>query len=227
MGASSTASASTATRAASPGPRSTRSVGGSKLRRPDGQTHSDGVVLTTVGSDANGPTVGDSSAMRAQLARGVVIVLGFASLSLAGYARFAPLSAPETQLQLPGTVVLDVHGNVLERDGGSGMRIPVGLGSVAPRMLQATISAEDRRFQQHPGVDPLAIARAAITSGSQPSGASTITQQLARRLYLADDASPLAVRKAHEALVALQLERSEEHTSELQSQSNLVCRLLL
>src|SRR2546428_14190012 len=138
MGASSTASASMATRAASPGPRSTRSGGASNLRGRAGQTHSDGVVLTTVGSDANGPTVGDSSAMRAQLARGVVIVLGFASLSLAGYARFAPLSAPETQLQLPGTVVIDAHGNVLERDGRSGMRIPIQLGSVAPRRLQET-----------------------------------------------------------------------------------------
>ena len=155
--------------------------------------------------------------MHAQLARGVVIALGFASLSLAGYARFAPLDAPEARGSVPGTVVLDAHGNVLERDGRSGMRIPVGLGSVAPRMLQATISAEDRRFQQHPGVDPLAIARAAITSDSQPSGASTITQQLARRLYLADDASALAVRKAHEALVALQLEatRSKREILEL------------
>src|SRR5216117_1197869 len=155
--------------------------------------------------------------MHAQLARGVVIALGFASLSLAGYARFAPLDAPEARGSVPGTVVLDAHGNVLERDGRSGMRIPIGLRSVAPRMLQATISAEDRRFQVHPGIDPLAIARAAITSDSQPSGASTITQQLARRLYLADDASALAVRKAHEALVALQLEatRSKREILEL------------
>src|SRR2546430_8890872 len=172
MVAPATAPAPTATRAALPCPRSARSAGASRFRRPDGQTHSDGVVLTTVGSGANGPTVGDSSAMRAQLARGVVIVLGCASLSLAGYARFVPLSAPEAQLQLPGTVVLDAHGNVLERDGRSGMRIPIGLGSVAPRMLQATISAEDRRFQQHPGVDPLAVARAARTSGSPPARAS-------------------------------------------------------
>src|SRR5437870_3266771 len=155
--------------------------------------------------------------MHAHLARGVVIALGFASLSLAGYARFAPPDPPEARGSVPGTVVLDAHGNVLERDGRSGMRIPIGLGSVAPRMLQATISAEDRRFQQHPGVDPLAIARAAITSDSQPSGASTITQQLARRLYLAGDASPLAVRKAREALVALQLEanRSKREILEL------------
>src|SRR2546426_543819 len=132
-------------------------------------------------------------------------------------ARFAPLDVPAARGTVPGTVVLDAHGNVLERDGRSGMRIPIRLGSVAPRMLQATISAEDRRFQQHPGVDPLAIARAAITFGSHPSGASTITQQLARRLYLADDASALAVRKAHEALVALQLEatRSKREILEL------------
>ncbi|HEV8470432.1 MAG TPA: transglycosylase domain-containing protein [Candidatus Limnocylindria bacterium] len=155
--------------------------------------------------------------MRARLARGVVIALGFASLSLVTYARFAPLEPPESRGTVPGTVVLDARGNVLERDGRSGMRIPIGIGSVAPLMLQATISAEDRRFQQHPGVDPVAIARAALTSGSQPSGASTITQQLARRLYLADDASPLAARKAHEALVALQLEanRSKRQILEL------------
>jgi penicillin-binding protein 1C len=155
--------------------------------------------------------------MRAQLARGVVIALGFASLSLAGYARFAPLEPPELRGALPGTLVLDARGNVLERDGRSGLRIPIALGSVAPRMLQATIAAEDRRFQQHPGLDPVSIARAALTAGSQPSGASTITQQLARRLYLSDDASPRAARKAHEALVALQLEanRSKREILEL------------
>src|SRR5437762_5577626 len=102
--------------------------------------------------------------------RVLVIVVGFFALSLTAFARFAPLDAPETRGTVPGTVVLDAHGNVLERDGRSGMRIPIAVGSVAPRMLQATISAEDRRFQVHPGIDPLAIARAALTSGSQPSG---------------------------------------------------------
>ena len=102
--------------------------------------------------------------------------------------------------------MLDATGTVLERDQADGLRIPVGLDRIAPRMLQATISAEDRRFLTHFGIDPAAIARAALNAGSQPSGASTITQQLARRLYLADTAEPLAVRKAHETLLALQLE---------------------
>src|SRR5712691_1011667 len=142
--------------------------------------------------------------MRAS-ARALVIAVGFVSLSLTGYARFAPLDAPESRGVVPGTVVLDAHGNVLERDTSAGLRIPTTIDRVAPRMLQATISAEDRRFLQHFGVDPVAIARA-LANSSAPSGASTITQQLARRLYLTDDASPLVVRKAHEALIALQLE---------------------
>src|SRR5437660_563341 len=153
-------------------------------------------------------------------ARVLVIVVGFVSLSLTAYARFAPLDAPESRGVVPGTVVLDVHGNVLERDASAGLRIPTTIDRVAPRMLQATISAEDRRFLQHVGIDPIAVARA-LANSSAPSGASTITQQLARRLYLTDDASPLALRKAHEALIALQLEAG------LQSEAERLVRLRL
>src|SRR5256714_4099240 len=152
--------------------------------------------------------------MRAS-ARVLVIVIGFASLSLVGYARLAPVDAPETRGVVPGTVVLDAHGNVLERDASAGLRIPTTIDRVAPRMLQATISAEDRRFLQHFGVDPIAIGRA-LANSSAPSGASTITQQLARRLYLVDDSAPLAVRKAHEALIALQLEANRSKAEILQ-----------
>src|SRR2546427_6011230 len=148
-------------------------------------------------------------------ARLLVIAIGVVSLSLTTYARFAPLDAPESSGAVPGTVVLDAHGNVLERDMSAGVRIPTTIDRVAPRMLQATISAEDRRFLQHVGVDPIAVARA-LSNSSSPSGASTITQQLARRLYLADDSSPLAVRKTHEALIALQLEASRSQADILQ-----------
>ena len=44
-------------------------------------------------------------------------------------------------------------------------------------MIEATLAAEDSRFWRHPGVDPLALARAAMNYRSNPSGASTITQQ--------------------------------------------------
>ncbi len=141
-----------------------------------------------------------------------LVVLMAVLLALPVYARVVPIDAPESRSSLSGTVVLDAHGTVLEHDGADGLRLPVALDAVAPVMIQATVSSEDRRFWQHPGVDPLAIARALSQIGTQPSGASTITQQLARRLYLGDDAGPLAIRKAREALIALQLEARRSKT---------------
>ena len=133
------------------------------------------------------------------------------------YVRFAPFEPPETKGTHPGTVVLDSQGTVLERDGAQGMRIPVTLNSVAPVVIQATIAAEDQRYRSHPGLDPIAVARAAMRYRSEPSGASTITQQLARRLYLRDGGGPLLVRKVRESLIAMQLEahRSKDEILEL------------
>jgi penicillin-binding protein 1C len=144
--------------------------------------------------------------MVATACRSLTIAVAVAASMLMGYARLAPLPTPEAMTVVPGTVVLDAHGIVLARSAEDGIRIPVGLEAIAPRMLQATISAEDRRFLIHPGVDPVAAARAILRQGDQPSGASTITQQLARRLYLAGDAEPVLARKAREALLAFQLE---------------------
>jgi penicillin-binding protein 1C len=146
-----------------------------------------------------------------------LLIVGSIVLALPLFARVAPLDAPESRNVIPGTVVLDAHGVVLQRDARDGLRIPVAIDAVAPLMVWATISAEDRRFWQHPGLDPLAVARAVAHLGAQPSGASTITQQLARRLYLADERGPLLARKAREAFLALQLEahRSKRQILEL------------
>lgn len=144
--------------------------------------------------------------MVATACRSLIIAVAIAASLLLGFARFAPLPAPEAMAVVPGTVVLDAHGIVLARSAADGIRIPVELNAIAPRMLQATISAEDRRFLLHPGVDPLAAARAILQLADQRSGASTITQQLARRLYLAGDTEPVLARKAREALLAFQLE---------------------
>ncbi len=147
----------------------------------------------------------------------VVALLSSATLIAAAAVRTLPLEPPEARAPTAGSVVLDAGGVVLERDAEDGLRIPITLDRVAPIAIAATVAAEDRRFWIHPGIDPLAVARAAATVGSQPSGASTITQQLARRLYLRADRGPLPVRKAREALIALELEgrRSKEQILEL------------
>ena len=129
----------------------------------------------------------------------------------ASYARFAP-STRRVARTVPRYVSWTHVTCSADRARGCAYRLSR---RVAPRMLQATISAEDRRFLQHVGVDPLAITRA-LANPSSPSGASTITQQLVRRLYLVDDASPVAVRKAHEALIALQLEANRSKAEILQ-----------
>jgi membrane peptidoglycan carboxypeptidase len=103
-------------------------------------------------------------------------------------------------------VVLDSHGRVLQYDVRDGLRLPVHLEQVAPAVIDATVATEDQRFFEHPGIDPLAIVRSLVRWTDAPSGASTISQQLARGLYLRDEERPVPVRKVREAVLALQLE---------------------
>lgn len=135
----------------------------------------------------------------------VTSVLAGVTLALLAYAFLAPLPDPRGQLPHGGTVVVAADGTILWRDTAEGVRIPVALDQVSPAIVQATIAAEDQRFRSHPGVDPLAVARAMVRFPWERSGASTITQQLARRLYLGDEDS-LLLRKAREAEIATQLE---------------------
>ncbi len=80
------------------------------------------------------------------------------------------------------------------------------LGGISPRLVEATLAAEDGRFWSHPGVDPLAVARAAwdnATRGRTVSGASTVTMQVMRLL----EGRPRTLRsKIVESFRALQLE---------------------
>jgi penicillin-binding protein 1A len=74
-------------------------------------------------------------------------------------------------------------------------------------MRDAMIAVEDRRFRYHPGVDPFGMARAVyvtVTGGGRLRATSTITQQLARNLFLSNNRS--YVRKLREAVLALALE---------------------
>lgn len=73
-------------------------------------------------------------------------------------------------------------------------------------LLQAVLSIEDRRFYKHWGIDPVGIARALHNNlrGNHVQGASTITQQLAKNLFLSSERS--LTRKISEAYIALWLE---------------------
>ena len=102
--------------------------------------------------------------------------------------------------------ITDREGGLLRelrsRDDGRSVPMP---GAVPQHVRAAYLAAEDRRFDVHPGVDPLAIARALasnVRAGRVVSGASTIPQQLARRLVPRERT---LLGKAGEALWALRL----------------------
>ncbi len=86
-------------------------------------------------------------------------------------------------------------------------RREVALERVSPSLRAAVVAIEDHRFFSHHGIDPRAVARALahnVRAGGRTEGASTITQQLARTLFLSRERS--VSRKAREALLALLLE---------------------
>ena len=87
-------------------------------------------------------------------------------------------------------------------------RVPVRLDEVPEHLLDALLTVEDRRFYEHGALDPRRIAGAALSNLRQrrvAEGGSTITQQLARTLFLSTDRTVL--RKLREAAIAVALER--------------------
>ena len=78
---------------------------------------------------------------------------------------------------------------------------------IPPTMRAAMIAVEDKRFRSHPGIDPIGVARSLqvrVSSGKWKQGGSTITQQLARNIFLNNKRT--FARKIQEAVLALALE---------------------
>jgi penicillin-binding protein 1A len=87
-------------------------------------------------------------------------------------------------------------------------RRDVTLDDIAPDLRNAVIAVEDHRFYKHFGIDPIGLGRALyrdIRGSGRLEGGSTLTQQLARTLFLSNKRTP--ARKAQEAIIALLLEQ--------------------
>jgi penicillin-binding protein 1A len=105
------------------------------------------------------------------------------------------------------TVIYDYKGRPFG-DIALQRRYYVSLDKIPAHTRYAFISAEDKNFYKHFGIDPIAVLRALITNISSKDirqGASTITQQLARNLFLTPERS--LTRKIKEALLAIKIER--------------------
>ncbi|WP_234406948.1 transglycosylase domain-containing protein, partial [Limnothrix sp. PR1529] len=122
-----------------------------------------------------------------------------------------------------GTVtIIAADGTILQQQGPA-TREKTPLKRIPKKLLQAFMAAEDRRFYEHDGVDAIGILRASWTNllaGEVVEGGSTITQQLARIVFLNQERS--ATRKLREALLAAKMERSLTKDQIAESYLNLV-----
>ena len=138
---------------------------------------------------------------------GVVILTGL----LAPFVLSFP-NVEDLRFDVPGdtTRVMASGNEIIASIHKDEFRSEVLFENISPYLRQAVLAAEDARFYEHHGIDPIGIARAVWTNiihlEFHRQGASTITQQLARTLYLTRQKTFL--RKFAEAVLAIQLERT-------------------
>lgn len=141
------------------------------------------------------------------------IVLGiWGGIGVAGivayYAARMPSASSWTIPERPPNLkIVAVDGSVLANRGTTGGEA-LALEDMSPYLPQAVMAIEDRRFYSHFGIDPLGLGRAILTnimSGRTVQGGSTLTQQLAKNLFLSPDRT--IERKIQEVLLAFWLEQ--------------------
>ncbi|MEA1835026.1 transglycosylase domain-containing protein [Methylobacterium durans] len=137
---------------------------------------------------------------------GLWAVIGLAGLVAYHASQLPPIDQLAVPKRPPNIAILASDGSLLANRGETGGRV-VGIKELPPYLPRAFVAIEDRRFYSHLGVDPVGIARAVaqnLTRRGVAQGGSTLTQQLAKNLFLTPERS--ASRKIQEAILALWLE---------------------
>ncbi|MFJ1308274.1 transglycosylase domain-containing protein [Agrobacterium sp. P15N1-A] len=132
--------------------------------------------------------------------------IGVAGLVLYYGARMPSASSWSIPERPPNVKIVSVNGSVLANRGTTGGEA-LALEDMSPYIPQAVMAIEDRRFYSHFGVDPLGLGRAIVTNvltGRTVQGGSTLTQQLAKNLFLSPDRT--LERKVQEVLLSFWLE---------------------
>ena len=149
-----------------------------------------------------------------------IILLFIMLLSLWIYAKILgppPIAVPES------TLYYSDSGNVIGETHNGQKRYWVPLESISPELIKATVAIEDRQFYSHKGFDIKRIGGALladIRAGAKVQGASTITQQYARNLFLDHDKT--WKRKMHEALYTIRLEMNYSKKEILEGYLNTI-----
>ncbi|MCB8840077.1 transglycosylase domain-containing protein [Aurantimonas sp. VKM B-3413] len=142
-----------------------------------------------------------------RLGLGVGLWGALATAAIVGYfAVRLPQEAWKIPDRPPNVKIVSVGGDLLANRGVTG-GAAVSLDEMSPYIPQAVVAIEDRRFYEHWGVDPIGIVRAFVknmAAGETVEGGSTLTQQLAKNIFLNPEQT--MERKIQEAILALWLE---------------------
>jgi len=146
------------------------------------------------------------------LFRWAMVAAVWGAVILAGIFAYFSLTLPDTRdlmtaTRKPSVTLLAADGSLIATFGDL-FGEPLKLREISPWLPQAVIATEDRRFYSHFGLDVIGLARAAVVNfraGHVVQGGSTLTQQLAKNLFLTPERT--TTRKIQEALLALWLER--------------------
>ncbi len=156
------------------------------------------------------------------LVAGLWIVIGGVGAVVYVGAHLPPIQSLEIPKRPPSIQINDVNGKQLARRGDLAGEI-ITLKELPPYVPRAFIAIEDRRFYEHYGVDPLGIGRAVVANvlhRGVAQGGSTLTQQLAKNLFLTQERT--VTRKLQEVLLAVWLERKFSKTQILELYLNRV-----
>jgi len=156
-----------------------------------------------------------------------LILLFWGTVALGGTIAYFATQLPSTAdwavpKRPPNIRVVANDGSLIANRGDTGGEA-VRIDELPPYLSQAVIAIEDRRFYSHFGVDPLGLLRAAYVnfrSGNVVQGGSTVTQQLAKNLFLKPERT--LDRKIQEAIMALWLESKYSKAQIMESYLNRV-----
>jgi penicillin-binding protein 1A len=146
---------------------------------------------------------------------------GAATIAWTG-AHLPPIQSLEIPKRPPSIQIVDINGRPLAIRGDAGGAV-LPLKEMPSYVPKAFLAIEDRRFYEHYGVDPMGIARALIANilhRGVSQGGSTITQQLAKNLFLTQERT--IHRKLQEAMLAVWLERKFSKTQILELYLNRI-----
>jgi penicillin-binding protein 1A len=146
-----------------------------------------------------------------------LVAIAFVAFNVLWFTVELPEEPPRPQSSL----ILSADGEELAAIAPEGLRFDVSLEEIAPVAVRAVLSAEDRRFYEHGGIDPVGVGRAVWRNlrGSRQGG-STITQQLVKNDYLTSERS--LWRKVREGILAVKLDRTADKDEILERYLNTV-----